>query len=80
MKSYLDKYRVKLTHIPTGEAITISETRSHHKNKIIGLHALKSRINAINKGIIRNNDLVRCYELPDELDWSKDLKDYEVQK
>ncbi len=59
---------IKLTHIPTGIEITVSNSRSQHKNRELALKILRSKLWALNNGAILpdlNHIVVATYDLTD---------------
>ena len=71
---------IKMTHIPTGEYVLVNGSRSHHENLKLGLPALKSKLYALEHGIKRVDDVVGCYELPEDLYWPDNLRRYKVER
>ena len=69
--------RVKITHLPTGISVSVSATRSHHKNKNIALKLLQSKIRAMAK-YTESENLISCYEIKNDNYYPDELEDCKI--
>lgn len=67
---------VALTHIPTGICVMCDQHRSQHQNRATAYRRLRSRLFAEMQGIVKVNEVVATYLLPDNTPYPNDLDDY----
>lgn len=69
---------VRITHIPTGVAVTCSNEKSQHRNKATAMKVLKSRLYELKKKE-EQEKLEKIHEQKKEIAWGSQIRTYTMQ-
>ena len=58
----------------------VSNTRSEHKNRLLGLKIIRSRLWALDHGLQRSdlNQIVAKYDFPDDISYPEDINKFKT--
>ena len=71
---------VRITHIPTGISVSVTNCNSQNEAFKKAMMILKSKLYARKNGIIKKSEIVYKYNFPNNVDWADDIKDYAVKQ
>lgn len=71
-------WAIRVTHLPTGESVTLDSNnfRSQHKARDVAIKLLKARIYAKHNSLTQPAREIATYDLPDDEQFPNDLTEY----